>query len=213
MEKKNNKKIIVLGMILLIVAGIIVVSLKGFNVALLFGKHEAVELKIGKKVDFSAVEEICKETFQNQNYVIKELELFGDSVQVNVQSITDEEKENFIAKINEKFETAKTVEDLNIYSIPNRRIRDVLNVYAKPMVISFGISLVYMLIRFRKLESLKVVSDVLVKVILTEAILFSLIAITRVPVSDLIINGTMVVAAFVLIYCFIVNEKKLQNIS
>ena len=40
MELKGNKKILLLGMVLLIVAGIIVVALKGFKVSLILQKHE-----------------------------------------------------------------------------------------------------------------------------------------------------------------------------
>ena len=50
-DKNNNKKIITLGMILLILAGIIIVALKGVNVSLMFGKHEAIEIKLDTDVD------------------------------------------------------------------------------------------------------------------------------------------------------------------
>ena len=118
---KNSKKIIIFGVILLIIAGIIVVALKGFNVSLMFGKHEVIELKIGKKVDLNVIKEICTEVFPKKEFVAKELEVFGDSMQINVKTITDEEKANLINQINEKFETSKTVEDLNINSVSNKR--------------------------------------------------------------------------------------------
>ena len=46
MELKGNKKILLLGMVLLIVAGIIVVALKGFKVSLILQKHESNKLCI-----------------------------------------------------------------------------------------------------------------------------------------------------------------------
>lgn len=71
METNNNsKKIVILGLILLIVAGLIVVALKGFRVSLLFGKHEIVELKVGKAIDKQVVEEICQEIFQGKRYIV-----------------------------------------------------------------------------------------------------------------------------------------------
>jgi len=89
---KNSKKIIILGVILLIIAGLIVVALKGFNVSLMFGKHEVVEIKMDKEIDLGLVKEACEETFEKKEFIVKELEVFGDSVQINVESITDEEK-------------------------------------------------------------------------------------------------------------------------
>lgn len=95
---KNSKKIVILGLVLLIIAGLIVVSLKGFNVSLMFGKYETAELKMGKEVDMAKLKEICEEVFQDKKYVAKELEVFGDSFQISVKSITDDEKANLIAR-------------------------------------------------------------------------------------------------------------------
>ena len=82
--RKNSGKIVILGIILLIVAGIIVVALKGFNVSLMFGKHETVNIKLDVDADVNKVREICKETFGKKDFVVKGLEVFGDSVQINV---------------------------------------------------------------------------------------------------------------------------------
>ena len=207
---KNSKKIIILGLILLIIAGIIVVLLKGFNVSLMFGKHEAIEIKLDTDIDLKMMKEICKETFEKKDFVVKELEVFGDSAQINVEAITDEEKTNLVSKINEKFGTSKTVEDLNINSISNKRIRDVVTPYIMPMVISFVIILIYMAIRFRKIEATKIIVKFLKNVILTEAVLISIIAITRIEVTDLLINFLMIIPILEMVYHIARAEKKLE---
>ena len=207
---KNSKKIIILGVILLIIAGLIVVALKGFNVSLMFGKHEAVEIKMDKEIDLGLVKEACEETFEKKEFIVKELEVFGDSVQINVESITDEEKANLINQLNEKLETSKTVEDLNINSVSNKRIRDVVRPYLVPVVASFVIVFIYMLIRFRKINAVKIIVSFLTNVLLTEAILLSIIAITRIAVEDLLINLLMIVAVADLVYFLAKSEKKLE---
>ena len=208
---KNNKRIVILGLILLIVAGLIVVSLKGFNVTLMFGSHETVELKVDKPIDMSHVKEICDEIFQNKAYVVKELEVFGDSFQINVKSITDEEKNNLIEKVNEKFETEKTVEDLRIRFVANKRIRDIVRPYVIPMLIVFGIVCLYALIRFRKINSLKLVMTDMGQIILTEIVLLSVIAIVRIPVNDLWINGLLLIAIVEWVYFFGKAEDNLVH--
>ena len=208
---KNSKKILILGIILLIIAGIIVVLLKGFNVSLMFGKHESIEMKIGTEVNMETVNEICKEVFQDKKYVAKELEVFGDSFQINVGSITDEEKTNLLDKINEKFGTQKTSDDLKITSVSNKRIRDIVTPYVVPMLTSIGIVLIYMLIRFRKIDNLKIIADYLEKAILTNTILFSAIAIIRIPVSDEVINIAMIITILELVYYMAKSEKKLKE--
>lgn len=209
-KNKNSKKILSLGIILLIVAGIIVVLLKGFNVSLMFGKHETIEIKIGKAVDLNIANEVCSEVFGKQKYVLKGLEVFDDSFQVNVRSITDEEKYNFVEKANEKFEVQKTVDDLNVDSISNKRLRDIVKLYIKPILVVFVITIIYMSIRFRKINSLKLIGDILVKIILTEAILLSIIAISRIPVTELIINILVMLSVLELIFFMYKCEKKLQ---
>ena len=104
-NKNNNKKIVLLGIILLILAGIIIIALKGVNVSLMFGKHESIEIKLEKEVAVSDMNQICKEVFEDKKFVVKGLEVFSDSIQINVESITDEEKNSLIGKINEKYKT------------------------------------------------------------------------------------------------------------
>lgn len=210
---KNNKKIVILGISLLILAGIIIIALKGLNVSLMFGKHESVEIKLDSEVDVATINEICKEVFGDKKFVVKGLEVFSDSAQINVESITDEEKNNLIEKINTKFETTKTVDDLKIYSVSNKRIRDVLKLYVKPMIISFAIVFIYMLIRFRKIGATKIIIDFMGKVIFTEAVLLSIVAITRLPVSDVIINLFMVVAVAQLVCSISKSEKNLADLE
>lgn len=207
---KNSKKILILGMILLILAGIIVVALKGLNVSLMFGKHEVVEIKLNSNMNLDIMKQICDDVFQNKEYVVKELEVFGDSVQINVKSITDEEKANLVNQVNEKFETQKTVEDLNINPVSNKRIRDVVKPYIVPMAISFGIVFVYIFIRFRKINPIKIILDFMLKLFLTEAILLSIVAIVRIPVSELLINLAMILAVAELVSAIAKSEKKLE---
>ena len=160
---KNNKKIVILGVSLLILAGIIIIALKGLNVALMFGKHEAIEIKLDKEVDLAVVNDVCKDVFGNKKL--------------------------------------------------NKRIRDVLKLYIKPMIISFVIVFVYMFIRFRKIDPTKIIIDFLAKIILTEAVLLSITAITRMPVSDILINLFMIVAVAQLICHISKSEKKLSEFN
>lgn len=205
---KNGKKILSLGIALLIIAGIIVVALKGFNVSLIFGKHEAIEVMIGTEVNLDTVKTICNEVFSGKKYLVKGLEVFQDSFQINVESITDEEKENLVNKLNAEFGTNQTIEGLNVTSVSNQRIRDIIKPYILPMLISFVIVFVYIIIRFRKLNSLQIIANIIVKVILAESILVSIIAITRVPFSSFVINILMIISVIELVYCLFKSEQK-----
>ena len=49
MNKEMNKKVLILGLVLLIIAGIIVVLLKGFNVDLMLEQHTEITYNLGKE--------------------------------------------------------------------------------------------------------------------------------------------------------------------
>lgn len=206
---KNSKKIIIFGVILLMLAGLIVVALKGFKVSLMFGKHETIEIKLDKAMDFETMEQISKDVFQKKDFTLKELEVFGDSAQINVEAITDEEKTTLINQINEKFEVSKTVEDLKIYSVSNKRIRDVVKPYIVPMISAFAVIFIYVLIRFRKINGIQLILEFVKTAILTEVILLSVIAVTRFPVTDGLIAILMLIPILELIIATFKGEEKL----
>lgn len=194
MNKEINKKILILGLILLIIAGIIVVLLKGFNVDLMLEQHEEIIYNLGKEYELKDIEAICKEVFENKKVVIKEVELFKDAVAINVSSITDEEKSNLVEKMNEKYEDNKTVDDLSIDTIPNVRIRDWVNPYIKPVCISIFIILAYIAIRFRKLNTFKLLGNLILKIAVTVLAILSIIAILRIPIVPSHITILMAIA-------------------
>lgn len=197
---KNWKKVLILGIVLLIIAGIIVVALKGFNVSLMFGRHDVIELNVGKEVNLDDIERVCSETLGNKRFILKEIKEFKDSFQLNVESITDDEKTALVSKINEKFETEKSVDDLTITTVANKRIRDSVRIYIVPVIIVYAIIYIYILIKDRKNNDKKIVLDNLWKTILSELILLSLIAITRIPVTDTLFFVLVAVAFAELTY-------------
>lgn len=196
---KANNKIILLGLCLLIVAGIVVVTLTGFNVSLMYQKHESISLYIAKQIDLNEIKSICKEVFKGKEVVVKEVEIFEDSVNISVESITDEEKNNLITKINEKYQTEILADDVEVDSNAKIRIRDIIKPYIKPVLISTVLIIAYMIIRFRKMKVLELLGKIGIIIVLTELALASIIAITRMPVSPIIINLLTVVAVIELL--------------
>ena len=217
MNKEINKKILILGLILLIIAGIVVVLLKGFNVDLMLESHEEITYKLGKEYELKDIENICKEVFGNKKVVIKEVEFFKDAVAINVSSATDEEKAKLEEKMNEKYGETKTVEDLTIDTIPNVRIRDWINPYIKPVCISIFIILAYIAIRFRKLNTIKLLGNLILKIAVTILAILSIVAILRIPmIPNYITILTIVAVAECCVYLSkfeknLVEEKNKSN--
>lgn len=206
MKLGGNKKIILLGIILLIVAGVIVVALKGFNVSLFFQQHESINLSIGKEIQLNDVNTICKEVFKDKKFVLRKVELFNDSVNIRIETITNEEKDELIKKMNEKYQVELTVDSLNINTNSNIRIRDFARPYIKPVIATVIVTLCYLYLRFRKVGGLKLLGKILGIIILTEATLASIIAIIRLPLSPLVVN-IMIVIGLIELLVFI-NKKE-----
>lgn len=202
------KKISILGLCLLILAGIVVVLFRGFNVDFLLEQHEVIEFVIGKDFELADVYDICKEVFGNKKVVLKKIEVFNDSVSINVSSITNEEKENLIDKLNEKYGTTKDVSDVEVKTIAKVRIRDWVKPYIKPIMVSGIIILAYIAIRFREENFVKLISKIIGIMVITILALLSIFAICRVPMSPIYIMGLIaVVLVELVIYIARLNNK------
>lgn len=212
MNKEMNKKVLYLGLALLIIAGIIVVLLKGFNVDLMLEQHKEITYNLGTNYEMSDIKSICKDVFGNERTIIKEVEFFNEAFAINVSSITDEQKTNLVNKLNEKYGQEKTVDDLTISNIPNVRIRDWVNPYIKPICISVFIIMAYIAIRFRKLNTLKLLGNLILKITLTILAILSVIAICRLPIiPSYIILLTIIAVAECCAYLYKYEEKLVEE--
>lgn len=211
MNLNGNKKIIVLGLILLVLAGIIVVALKGTKVDLMMGYHKSIDIVIGKEFDIKDIEKICKEVFKDKDVVLRKVEVFEDSININVISITDEEKTNLISKINEKYSIELDENEITVNLNSNIRVRDVIKPYIVPVTISMVLIYAYMAFRYKKLNVLKVLGKITLCIIITEAVIASIIAIFRISLSAMLINFMLVIAIAEIIGYLNKKEKDLIN--
>lgn len=209
MKLSGMKKILLLGLILLVIAGAVVVALKGFNVSLIMQQHESISLYIGKQIEIKDIKNICNEVFGNKKVILREIELFNDSINVSVETITNEEKEQFVNKINEKYGTTFTAENVTVNTNANIRIRDLVKPYFKPVIVSAVLIAVYLVIRFRSMNAFKLLGKILGIIVLTEIALASFIAIIRIPLSPILIN---LMATIAVIELLVYINKKEKNI-
>ena len=194
MKLSGSKKILLLGIILLIIAGIVVVTLKGVKVSLILQQHEEINIYIGKPTNLKDMKDICKEVFGNKQVIVNDLDVFKDAYSISVESVTNEEKDELINKVNEKYGVEITLEDISEKTISNIRVRDIIRPYIKPVLISAILIAVYMIIRFRKENALKLLGKIAGIILLTEAVIFSVIAVLRIPLSAIMINIMAVIA-------------------
>lgn len=207
----KTKKILIFLLIILILAGTIIVSLKGFNVDLMLQKHDSIEYIVGKDFEINDIKKIAEEIFLNKKVVIKTIEVFDDAVSINVSTITEEEKNSLIKKLDEKYNGGEMTEDIQIISNPPIRIRELVNPYIIPTIIAFA--LIYIgeevkLYKNTKKSYLRILKSI-VRVIILELLLINLIAICRIPVNIITIPVLLV---FAMIETILYFNKEIKDI-
>lgn len=209
---KNLKNKIIIGIaILIFVVGIIVVAVKGFNVNLEYQDTKKIEANIGKSFEKEDIENIVKEVLGKERFIIQKVEIYEDSVSITAKEITDEQRDNIVSKINEKYDTNLKTEDITIITVPRVHLSDLIKKYRTPFIIATVCILVYLMVRYYKLNSLKVLLRTIIVVAILQAELFSIIAITRIPVSKLTVPVVLTVYMLSLVGCTTYFEKKLAE--
>lgn len=207
----TKQKIVMSIMAIVIIAGIATTLIIGFNFDLRFQATKKIGLYIGKEFEISDIRNITNEVMPNERTIIQKVEVYGDSVSIIAKEITEEQKQNIVEKVNEKYQLEIKADETEIQTIPNTRGRDLAKPYIVPFLIATGIILVYMAIKYRELNWIKVVIKTIVLLALAEITMMSLIAITRIPVGRLTIPMVVTVYISTLVILTTNLEKQIKE--
>lgn len=208
-----KKKVLYVVIGIIIIVGIIVGALKGLNYGLEYQSNEKIELYIGKVVNQKDIEEIADNVFGTGKNKVQIIEIFKDMVSITVKESNDEQIENFVNKVNEKYGVEYTKDDVEIVKDPQMNIMDIIDPYIIPVVIVTILVLLYIAIRYYKLGVWKTLLFSLLIVVIIEALLYSLYAITRLPVNYITIPIALSVFVLTVIGIIINCENKLKAIK
>ncbi|MFR0822934.1 MAG: hypothetical protein ACLU84_01010 [Clostridia bacterium] len=192
----------------LLIAGILILCIMGLNVGLTYAQSKQVDIYIGKTFDTQEIEQIVKEVTNESFVVIQKVELYEDMVSITTKELSQEQLEAINQKINEKYSIENKIEDLTIVDNAKIRGRDVIKPYILPILITLVIIAIYAAIRYRKLGIGKTILKVIGYPILAQAVLLSLIGITRIPVTYVTISIVLAVYAISYMVVFAGLEKK-----
>lgn len=184
-KEKAMNKIIKIILLCLIIAGIIVVATLGFNVGLKYSSNFQIGISIGKEFETSDIKEITDEVYKGQKVIIQKIELYKDMVQITVKETSNEQIDELISKLREKYDISEENEIMQVSYNENIRLRDIVKPYIFPVALSTVIILAYIMLFFRKLGVWKVLYKALISIIGTQAVLFSLYAVLRLPINRL----------------------------
>ncbi len=210
------KKIIFIALAIIIVAGIIITATIGLNVDIMYKAHEQINIYIGKETNINEIQEIAKEVFGNQKTKVIVVEAFNDAFAINTESVSDEQIESLKQKVGEKYSIEDTSNTVTKSSIPKLRLRDIIKPYIMPVIIATVIIFAFMAVRYKNMGITKVIIQLLqsgIMLILAEALLLSIIAITRYPVNQYIILGALAIYFTTLMFLNAQNLKELEHLK
>lgn len=210
MKQKETKILVALIAIILIV-GIIMICVKGLAFELKYQDNKKIEVNLGKEFEEEDIRTITNEVFDKQPLTIQAIEVYKDAVSITTTDITEEQKSDLIIKLNEKYETELNAEEIEIEEIAHTRARDILSPYITPFIICTIIILVYLMIRYYKLNCLKVLVQSIGIFAIAQLVLLCIMAITRTPIGKFTIPEVLVVYVLSTYICTKKFEQELKE--
>ena len=227
--KKNKFILFVCAIILL--AGIIVVCLKGFKVSLDLRAHDTLKFVFDQKFKMSDVTKVCDEVFKKKEYKVKTVEVFSDAVYVISPEITEKEQEALLEKLDNLYKTEEntseeSTEDQSIfdkleegtkydfYHDSKVRIRDIIKPYIIPSCICTLIIAIYIGIKYRKLgNGFLIVLSTLGEMLVVLLEVMAIFAITRIPFTSTVVPIVMFIVVVSICIRLAMYEKELQKLD
>ena len=211
MMKQKSVKILTALIVIILVAGAIVLFTKGLAFDLNYSESKKVEINLGKQFEEKDIKTITNEVFKEQPILIQAIEVYKDAVSITTTEITDEQKNELVTKLNEKYGTDISTDDITIEANAHIRGRDIV----KPYIVSFAIAtvivLVYLSIRYYKLNSLKVLAKSIGIMLLAQLILLAIIAIARIPIGVLTMPVVLLIYVLSTYICTTKFDKDLDK--
>lgn len=210
-EISKKTKIITLLIIIVIVVGIIVITTKGLNFSLEYQQAKKIQLYLEKDFEITDMMQITNEVLPKQEVMLQKVEVYEDTVDIISKEITEEQKSEIINKVNEKYGLEISVENIKIVNVPSTRGRDIIKPYIMPFIIVTLVILVYMAIRYYKLESMKTIFTAGFLLVIAQVTLWSVIAILRIPIGKLTIPLVLLVYVVSLFGITTIFEQNLKQ--
>lgn len=204
-------KIITLIAIIIIIAGIVVTATVGLNVDMKTNEHNQILLSIDKEYNLADIMEITKEVFEDETVDVQKAGSNNKQVLISAKTITEEQKTNVITKVNEKFETEITAEDIEITTAPRTKISSMITPYIFPIILAIVLIIVYSVIRYKSLGVLRVITQYILGIALIGLLTFSIIAISRIEMGTITVSALFTCIALSIYANSSIFENKLQS--
>ena len=202
----NKERIFLIIIILIILSGIITLCVAGFEKSTAYKAGTRIEVYIPKGYEKQDVVNIAKESF-SRKLSFEEVEKLNQVAAIKLQNYTEEELETFKTKISEKYDIDIDSLELQEIPLPTTRISTAITPYVFSTVLVTVLALIYMVFRNLKSENKwKIILDIIIKLVVTLGLYFSLILILRIPFGTY--TMPLALAIYIIILIISVNTIK-----
>lgn len=202
----NIKTIFLIISILIILAGIITIYLKGFEKSLEYKSGTRVEIYIPNGYEKQDILNIAKESFNTDEILFSEIEKLNQVAGIKVTEYSEEQLNNYINKIVEKYEIEEDEKEYYEIVVPETKISTIINPYILPLILITVLTLIYIIIKnFKANNGIKKSLKVLGILVITLCVYFSIIAIFRLQFS--IYTMPLALAIYIVSLLIVVNKK------
>ncbi len=208
----KNKKILAILIVLLIIiiAGLTVMFVKGMNYGLNYGENTTIRINIDASIEKNDIKNIVTEVFGKANN-IKTVNNLDNNILITAKTSSEEQLNSLVSKINEKYGLEMTTSDLNVSYNPKIDIIDLINPYIMPVVLTSLLILVYFMFKYKKLGILKVTICTLISIIGAQILYLSVYSCTRLPINEFTMPISMMLFIVSIIILTEFFEKKIES--
>lgn len=210
--KEHKNKIIVSIIAIIILVGIIIVSTVGFKVNLKYHANKKIEINMNKKFELDDIKKIASDVL-DEKVIAQKVEIYEDAVKIVAEEINEEEKNEIVNKINEKYELNIESNEIKVEEVANARIRDLVKPYSTPIIVLTLVILIYMVLRYYRLNSFMVFYKTILNAMVGQAITFSLFAIFRIEIGFLTVPIAIVTYILSMMYSAKKFEEELEELK
>lgn len=210
----KNKKILPLLVIVIVViiAGMVMLFVRGMNYGLLYGENTSVELYLESDFEKSDIQNIITEVFGN-NIKIRQVNDLEHDILIITKSVSDEQLNILVSKVNEKYNLELKTEDLLVMNNSKLSGTDLISPYIMPVCITALLILAYFIIRYKKIGILKITLFTILTIIFVQLIYISIYSITRLPINEYTMPVSMILYLISVILLTEKFERDLQKLK
>ena len=200
-----KNKIMCIAFAVIIIASLIVTATVGLRVTSRYAEGYLIRFTAEKTITSEGVSEVAKEVFGDDFFAVKELEFFDNSAQIKVRNISDEQLQNYVTKINEKFGEKLTSDYYTVEHVSNVKLRTLVEPYIVPLGISTLLIAAFFAIRYKGAKQMLLF---LVTIFVVEAIEYAIYALCRLPIGTYTVPIGMITYVLTTVLYTAYQERK-----